>query len=159
MSLCANDIAKLCLLSANIEQEEDFKTISILLISIMSILKDRVAISRDRIDLSLDHSNFEISMCLNMHIDGSFDNTSNSSTNISIVYSLSENTASNETASLFKILRVGHTWKLMNLGEQVNEHQFIIFFIINMYTCLRVNKSSTQYSIDSSTVEEYYMQQ
>ena len=94
-----------------------------------------------------------------MHIDDSFDNTSNSSTNISIVYSLSENTASNETASLFKILRVGHTWKLMNLGEQVNEHQFIIFFIINMYTCLRVNKSSTQYSIDSSTVEEYYMQQ
>ena len=94
-------------------------------------------------------------MCLNMHIDGSFDNTSNSSTNISIVYSVSENTASNETTSLFKRLRVKHTWKSMNLGEQVNEHQFNIFFIINMYTCLRVNKTSTQYSIDSSTVEEY----
>jgi len=145
----------MCLLSANIEQEEDFKTIRILLISIISILTDRVSISRDRIDLSLDHSYFEISMSSHMNIDYSFDNTSNSNTNISIVYSLSENIASNERASLFKILRVGHTWKLMNLGEQVNEHQFSIFFIINMCTCLRVCKTSTQYNIDPSIVEEY----
>ena len=90
-----------------------------------------------------------------MHIDDSFDNTSNNSTSISIVYSLSENTASNETASLFKRLRVKHTWKLMNLGEQVNEHQFSIFFIINMCTCLRVRKISTQYNIEPLIVEEY----
>ena len=42
LSLYASDIAKLRLLSANIEQEEDFKTIRIVLISILSILKDRV---------------------------------------------------------------------------------------------------------------------
>ena len=95
----------------------------------MSILKDRVSISRNRIDLSLDHSNFEILMSSDMHIDDSFDNTSNISTYISMVYSFSENTASNVTASLFKRLCVKHTGKLMNLREQVNEYQFSIFFI------------------------------
>ena len=48
-------------------------------------------------------------MSSDMHIDDSFAMTSNSSTNISTFYSLSENTASNETASLFKRLRVKHT--------------------------------------------------
>ena len=56
---------------------------------------------------------------------------------------------------LFKRLCVNHTWKLMKLGDIVNEHLFSILFMINIYTYLRGNKTSTTYHVDPPSVEEY----
>lgn len=59
------------------------------------------------------------------------------------------------TASLFKRLRVKHTWKLMNMNGSVNEHLFSIFFMVNVYTCIRGNKTSAKYGLEPPSIEEY----
>jgi len=59
------------------------------------------------------------------------------------------------TASLWKRLSVKHTWHLLKLGNRVREHLFSIFFMVNVYTCVRGNKTSTKYWLVPPTVEEY----
>ena len=59
------------------------------------------------------------------------------------------------TASLFKQLSVNHTWKLMQLGGHVTEHLFSIYFMVNCYTCVRGNKTSTKYCILMLMIENY----
>ena len=49
-----------------------------------------------------------------------------------------------------------HTWKLLNIGEHVNEHLFTIFFMVNVYTCIRGNKTSSKYGLDPPSIEEYF---
>ena len=44
------------------------------------------------------------------------------------------------TASLFKRLSVKHTWKFLQMGGHVTEHLFSIYFMVNVYTCVRGNK-------------------
>ena len=59
------------------------------------------------------------------------------------------------TASLFKRLQVKHTWKLLKLRGHVNEHLFTIFFMVNIYSCLRGNKTSKKYKMNPPNVEDY----
>ena len=59
------------------------------------------------------------------------------------------------TASLFKRLLVKHTWKLLKLRGSVNEHLFAIFFMVNIYTYLRGNKTSKKYQLHPPSLEEY----
>ena len=59
------------------------------------------------------------------------------------------------TVSLFKILLVKHTWKLLKLRGSVNEHLFVIFLMVNIYTCLRGNKTSKKYQVYPPSLEEY----
>ena len=48
------------------------------------------------------------------------------------------------TTSLFKRLSVKHTWKVMQMGGHVTGHLFGTYFMVNFYTCVRGNKTSTQ---------------
>ena len=59
------------------------------------------------------------------------------------------------TTSLFKRLSVKHTWKLMQMGGHVTGHLFSIYFMVNCYTCVRGNKTSTKYRIPTPTIEHY----
>ena len=59
------------------------------------------------------------------------------------------------TASLFKRLLVKHTWKLLKLRGSVNKHLSLIFFMDNIYRCLRGNKTSKKYKFYPPSVEEY----
>ena len=59
------------------------------------------------------------------------------------------------TASPFKRLSVKHTWKLMQMGSRVTKFLFSIYFMVNCYTCVRVNKMSTKYRIPTPTVENH----
>ena len=59
------------------------------------------------------------------------------------------------TASLFKRLQQKHTWKILQSYGGVNEHLFTIYFMCNVYTCLRGNKTSKKYQLDPPSIEEY----
>ena len=59
------------------------------------------------------------------------------------------------TASLLKRLSVKHTWKLMQMGGHVTEHLFSIYFMVNCYTCVRENKTSTKNRILTPMIENY----
>ena len=58
-------------------------------------------------------------------------------------------------AGLFKRLNTSHTWHLLSLGDHVHEHLFSIFFITNVHSCIRENKTSKKYNLPSPTLAEY----
>ena len=58
-------------------------------------------------------------------------------------------------ASLFKRLQQKHTWKLLQNYRCVNAHLFTIYFMCNVYTCFRGNKTSKKYQLNPPSVEEY----
>ena len=59
------------------------------------------------------------------------------------------------TSSLFKQLMVKYSWKLLKLRGTVNQHLFAIFFMVNVYTCMRGNKTSKKYQMYPPSVDEY----
>ena len=43
----------------------------------------------------------------------------------------------------------------MQMGGHVTEHLFSIYFMVDCYTCVRGNKTSTKYRILTPTIENY----
>jgi hypothetical protein len=58
-------------------------------------------------------------------------------------------------SNLFKRLNQKHTWHLLSLKKAVDYHYFTIFFLVNIYTCLRENKTSVKYNLPSPDIEDY----
>ena len=48
-----------------------------------------------------------------------------------------------------------HTWRILEMKNQIKEHLFSIFFMVNVYTCFRGNKTSTKFQFPSTRFEEY----
>ena len=59
------------------------------------------------------------------------------------------------TANMWKRIHTKHTWKLLSLNKRVREHLFSIFFMTNVYSCFRGNKSSVKYNLVTPDVEVY----
>ena len=58
-------------------------------------------------------------------------------------------------AGYFKRLSTAHTWHLLQMRDNVNAHLFATFFMTNVYSCLRENKTSKKYKLSTPTVAEY----
>jgi len=59
------------------------------------------------------------------------------------------------TAMLWKRLGVKHTWRILEMKNRIKEHLFSIFFMVNVYTCFRGNKTSTKFQFPPTRIEEY----
>ena len=57
-------------------------------------------------------------------------------------------------STLFRRLTTKHTWKLMTKGFKPREHLFSIFFMLNIYSCLRGNKTATKYKFQRTDIED-----
>jgi hypothetical protein len=58
-------------------------------------------------------------------------------------------------SSMIKRLLTKHCWKLCSQRNRVRHHLFTCFFIVNMFTCLRGNKTSTKFNLPPPSLEEY----
>ncbi len=58
-------------------------------------------------------------------------------------------------SNLFKRLTTKHTWHLIKQKKLAHMHYFSIFFMVNVYTCVRENKTSIKFGIQSPVIEEY----
>jgi hypothetical protein len=58
-------------------------------------------------------------------------------------------------AKLWKRIRTKHTWKLLSLKDTVREHLFSIFFMTNIHSCFRGNKTATKFNLSTPTASEY----
>ena len=61
------------------------------------------------------------------------------------------------TSSLFKLLMVKYTWKLLKLCGTVNQYLFGMMYMVNVHTCMRGNKTSKKYQFYPPFMEEYHM--
>ena len=59
------------------------------------------------------------------------------------------------TSSYFKRLHVKHTRKSLKFERYVNKHLFSIFFMVNVWTCFRGNKTSVKYQLNPPVIENY----
>ncbi len=59
------------------------------------------------------------------------------------------------TGNMWKRKYVKHTWKLMKMKVNVREHLFALFFVSNILTCLRGNKTSTKYGFTREDLDLY----
>ena len=57
--------------------------------------------------------------------------------------------------NLFKRIQARHTWKLKQMKTNVNEHMFYLFFMSNVYSCFRGNKTATKYGFAKVDIGEY----
>ena len=58
-------------------------------------------------------------------------------------------------AGYFKRLSTSHTWHLLSMGEHVHDHLFSIFFMANVYSCIRENKTSKKFNLPTPSIAEY----
>ena len=58
-------------------------------------------------------------------------------------------------STLSRRLTTKHAWKLMTKGFKPREHLFSIFFMLNIYSCLRGNKTATKYNFQRTDIEDY----
>ena len=58
-------------------------------------------------------------------------------------------------AGYFKRLGTSHTWHLLTMGDNVNAHLFSIFFMTNVYSCIRENKTSKKFKLPTPALAEY----
>ena len=58
-------------------------------------------------------------------------------------------------SSLWKRLSMKNTWKILQMGEHIQAHLLSIFFMTNVYTCLRGNKTCTKFEFDAPSLDEY----
>ena len=58
-------------------------------------------------------------------------------------------------STLWKRIRVKHTWELMKMKKFVRAHLFSIFFMTNCYSCIHGNKASTKYGFTPYSLEDY----
>ena len=58
-------------------------------------------------------------------------------------------------SNLFKRVNTKHTWHIMSLKNAVDYHYCSIFLMVNIYTCMRENKTSAKYEVASPQVQDY----
>lgn len=58
-------------------------------------------------------------------------------------------------SNLWKRSCVKHTWMLMKMKKTVKAHLFSTFFMTNIYTCLKGNKTSTKYGFAPYSIDGY----
>ena len=58
-------------------------------------------------------------------------------------------------SNLWKRSRVKHTWMIMKMRKSVKAHLFSIFFMTNLYSCIKGNKTSTKYRFIPYSLDEY----
>ena len=58
-------------------------------------------------------------------------------------------------SNLFKRINQKHTWHIMSLKKTIDYHYFSIYLMMNIYTCVRENKTSAKYGVPSPSVDEY----
>ena len=58
-------------------------------------------------------------------------------------------------ATKWKRLNIKHTWHLLSAKERIHQHYFAIFFMMNLDTCMRENKTAVKYNIRAPTLESY----
>ena len=58
-------------------------------------------------------------------------------------------------SNLWKRSRVKHTWMIMEMKKTVKAHLFSIFFMTNLYSCIKGNKTSTKYGFRPFSLDEY----
>jgi len=58
-------------------------------------------------------------------------------------------------SNLFKRINQKHTWHIMSREKTIDYHYFSICLMMNIYTCMRKNKTSAKYDVPSPKVEDY----
>ena len=47
------------------------------------------------------------------------------------------------------------TWQMLSAKEQIHQHFFATFFMMNLDTCIRENKSAVKYNFRTTSLESY----